>query len=437
MRISVFGLGYVGTVTAACLANLGHVVIGVDINKDKVDKVTRGEPPFVEHGLSELLKKVRASGRLMATVEASYAVAETDLSLICVGTPSSKNNDLDLSHVEKVSYDIGSSLATKRSRHVVVVRSTVLPGTTEHVVVPLLERTSGKTQGRGFGVCYNPEFLREGTAIHDFYHPPKTVIGALHRKDGDLVQALYKGLPGSVIRTTISVAEMVKYTDNAFHALKIAFANEMGRICNAHGIDSHKVMEIFCTDTKLNLSRAYLMPGFAFGGSCLPKDLRALIYRAAHKDLDVQLLKAILESNRQQIQLAIDKIIETGRHRIGVCGLSYKARTDDLRESPLVEMVETLLGKGYEVKIYDPNVSLARIHGRNREYMERHIPHLQNLITDSVDHLLAHAEVLVIGHRTERSTQLLKKAGAHHIIIDLVRVRERPLTHAQYHGIVW
>jgi len=333
--------------------------------------------------------------------------------------------------------DIGASLARKRSRHLVVLRSTVLPGTTQRVVIPLLERASGKKEGKGFGVCYNPEFLREGSAIEDFYHPPKTVIGESRAEDGDLLGRLYKKLPGRVIRTEIPVAEMVKYSDNAFHALKIAFANELGRICRAHGIDSHKVMDIFCSDTKLNISTAYLMPGFAFGGSCLPKDLRALLYRAGRKDLDVPLLKAILESNRQQIQLAVEMIKETGKRRIGLCGLSFKAQTDDLRESPLVELIETLLGKGYNVKIFDPNVSLARLHGTNKEYMERHIPHLWKLLTDSVDLLLDHAEVIVIGNRLEEATEILRRAQPGHIVIDLVRVGLQPSTRAKYHGIVW
>jgi len=437
VNISVFGLGYVGTVTAACLAQDGHFVIGVDVNPHKVATIGRGEAPFVEDGLGELLSQVRRKRRLEATVNARRAVAETEISLVCVGTPSSKNSDLDLSHVRRVSLDIGASLARKRSRHLVVLRSTVLPGTTQRVVIPLLERASGKKEGKGFGVCYNPEFLREGSAIEDFYHPPKTVIGESRAEDGDLLGRLYKKLPGQVIRTEIPVAEMVKYSDNAFHALKIAFANELGRICRAHGIDSHKVMDIFCSDTKLNISTAYLMPGFAFGGSCLPKDLRALLYRAGRKDLDVPLLKAILESNRQQIQLAVEMIKETGKRRIGLCGLSFKAQTDDLRESPLVELIETLLGKGYNVKIFDPNVSLARLHGTNKEYMERHIPHLWKLLTDSVDLLLDHAEVIVIGNRLEEATEILRRAQPGHIVIDLVRVGPQPSTRAKYHGIVW
>jgi GDP-mannose 6-dehydrogenase len=437
MRISIFGLGYVGCVTAACLARQGHHVVGVDTNPFKIDQVLRGEAPFVEKGLEDLIREGREAGRLHATRDAEEAVRETEISLVCVGTPSLRNNDLDTSHVQKVAEDIGGALAGKQSYHLVVVRSTLLPGSTQKLVIPALEKAGGKRVDRDFGVCYNPEFLREGSAVFDFHHPPKTVIGESVPADGERVAALYSGLDAPLIRTEIPVAEMVKYVDNAFHALKITFVNEIGRICKAHGIDSHRVTDIFLQDHKLNISEAYLRPGFAFGGSCLPKDLRALVYRAGQRDVQVPLLRSTLESNRQQVRIAVDRILETGKKKIGFLGLSFKAETDDLRESPLVEVIETLLGKGYEVRIFDPNVSLSRLHGANREYMEEHLPHLSALLTDSLAEVMEVCEVIVFGNRSPAAAEALARSRPGQILLDLVRVAERPETRGRYDGISW
>jgi len=437
MRISVFGLGYVGSVTAACLARNGHHVIGVDVNPLKVERINQGEAPFVEPELDPLLLEGRDAGRLKATCDASEAVLDTSLSLICVGTPSQKNHDLDLTYVKKVAEDIGRVMKGKEERHLVAVRSTVLPGSTMNVVVPSIEKASHKKVHRDFGICYNPEFLREGSAVHDFHHPPKTVIGECHAEDGEVLGSMYEGIPAPLLRTGIPEAEMVKYVDNAFHALKVAFANEVGRICKAHQIDSHQVMSLFCKDTKLNISGNYLKPGFAFGGSCLPKDLRALVYRARQRDLPVPLLAAVQESNREQVRIALERIMETGKKKIGFLGLSFKGDTDDLRESPLVDVVEALLGKGYGVMIYDRNVSLSRIHGANREYMETHLPHLASLLTDTLDEVLSHAEVIVIGNHAKSHEKALRRARPDQILIDLIRITRNPNTKAAYDGLSW
>ena len=403
----------------------------------KIERINRGEAPFVEPDLESLIQESTHLGRLKATLNAEEAIQSTDISLICVGTPSQKNHDLDLTFVKNATESIGKALCDKKNRHLVVVRSTVLPGSTERVVIPALEANSGKDTDQGFGVCYNPEFLREGTAVYDFFNPPKTVIGEIRKDDGNELENLYKDIKAPLLRTSIPQAEMVKYVDNVFHALKIVFANEIGRICKTHNLDSHEVMNIFCKDTKLNLSRAYLRPGFAFGGSCLPKDLRALVYRAKQKDLNVPMLKAIQESNQQQIQLAIERIQDTGKRKIGFLGLSFKAETDDLRESPLVQVVETLLGKGYQVKIYDGNVSLARIHGTNKEYMDTHLPHLASLLTESVDEIIRDADVIVLGNQSKAYKRALQSAQPEQIIIDLVRIVRHPQTKGTYEGLSW
>src|SRR5918993_3504298 len=387
MRVSVFGLGYVGSVSAANFAADGHEVVGVDVHPEKVRAINEGRSPIVEPGLGELLEQGAAAGRLRATTSTEEAVRDTDLSLICVGTPSRKNGSLDLTYLERVAEQIGAALKEKDSYHVVVVRSTVLPGTTHDVVIPALERTSGKKYGEGFGVSVNPEFLREGTALKDFREPPLTLVGHNHASDAVPTKALYQDIKAPVVGTSIRNAEMVKYTSNAWHAVKVVFANEIGNLCKRVGVDSHDVMDIFCQDNKLNLSSYYMKPGFAFGGSCLPKDVRALQYRAKEFDLDMPLINAILGSNRLQVQHAIDRIVETGRKKVGLFGFSFKAGTDDLRESPLVILAEALLGKGYDICIYDKNVSLARLVGANKQYIEEQIPHLSSLLTESIDDL--------------------------------------------------
>src|SRR4029077_15561487 len=378
MKISVLGLGYVGAVSAGCLARDGHEVIGVDPERVKVDLINAGRSPIIEKDIGSIIAEQAAAGRLSATTDLESAVRNTDLALVCVGTPSMPNGGFDLRYVRRVCEQIGRTLASHTGAPVIVMRSTMLPGTMRDVVIPILEKFSGKKAGEEFGLCINPEFLREGTAVHDYYHPPKTVIGEGNKASGDLLAACYGKFPGPMIRTDIETAEMVKYADNSWHALKVGFANEIGSLCKALQVDAHKVMEIFCQDQKLNLSPYYLKPGFAFGGSCLPKDVRALQYRAREGDLDMPLIHALLGSNRLQIQHAIDEIVDTGKNRVGLLGFSFKAGTDDLRESPIVILAEALLGKGFSLCIYDRNVSIARLVGANKDYINTQIPPLSS-----------------------------------------------------------
>lgn len=437
-NISVFGLGYVGAVSLACLADNGHKVLGVDVNPTKVNIINEGRSPIIEHGLDELLCKGVESGAIRATSDSRAAIHETDISIICVGTPSNTNGSLDLRYVERVALEIGEALATKDGYHTVVLRSTVLPGTTEEVLIPALEKTSGKKSGVDFGVCFNPEFLREGSSIKDFYNPPFTVIGADDPRVAATVQELYGMLNAPVRVVAIRVAEMVKYSCNAFHALKVTFANEIGNICKASGIDSHQVMEIFCLDTKLNLSPYYLTPGFAFGGSCLPKDLRALLYHGRHFDLSLPVLESILPSNTLQVEQAYKMVTSTGSKRVGVLGFSFKAGTDDLRESPIVELIERLIGKGYQVQVYDKNVSLANLHGANRAYIEKEIPHIAQLMTETIDEVLAGSDVIVIGNNSPEFADVRERINGRHIIVDLVRAAgKEAVSGERYHGIGW
>ena len=438
MRVSVFGLGYVGSVSAACFAEDGHEVIGVDVAPAKVDALNEGRSPIVEKGLDDLIQRNRANGRLRATTSTSEAVRGTDLSLICVGTPSRKNGSLDLTYLERVAGQIGEALREKDDYHVVVVRSTVLPGTAHEVVIPALEQASGKKYGTGFGVTVNPEFLREGTAIQDFRHPPMTLVGHNYRSDAEPTQALYARVDAPMVTTTIRTAEMIKYASNTWHALKVTFANEVGNLCKRLKIDSHEVMEIFCKDEKLNLSSYYMKPGFAFGGSCLPKDVRAMQYRAKAVDLEMPVIQSILSSNQLQIQHAIDEIVETGRKRVGLLGFSFKAGTDDLRESPIVILAEALLGKGYQLCIYDKNVSIARLVGANKDYINKQIPHLSSLLCDSIDDVLDTSDVIVVGNAAPEFSDALTRTRKDHIVLDLVRVKTpRELITAEYRGICW
>jgi GDP-mannose 6-dehydrogenase len=438
MKISVFGLGYVGTVSAACLAQQGHRVIGVDINPTKVEIVNSGRSPVIERDLGGIIAQAVSAGTLRATTDAATGVLESDLSLICVGTPSENNGSLDLTFVERVTGDIGRALAKKNGFHTILLRSTVLPGTTRRSVLPILEQTSGRTAGRGFGLAYNPEFLREGSSVSDFRHPPFTVLGELDAQAVEVAASLYQDLDAPIARVSLEAAEMVKYTCNAFHALKVAFANEIGNLCKSLDIDSHQVMDVFCLDDKLNLSSAYLKPGFAFGGSCLPKDLRALLYHGAHSDLKLPVLEAVLPSNQLQVQRGIEMVMQTGCKRIGLLGFSFKAGTDDLRESPMVEMIETLLGKGYQIRIYDRNVSLARLHGANRAYIEREIPHIATLMCDAIDDVLAESDVIIVGNGASEFSQALKRTRPGQTVIDLVRIVNDPeRIDARYLGISW
>ena len=436
MKISIMGLGYVGAVSAGCLAEEGHEVIGVDPQRAKVDLVNQGRTPIIERDIGEMIEKHVAEGRLRATTDVQEAVRHTDLSLICVGTPSLGNGHIDLRFVKRVCEQIGEGLRDHRG-HTVVVRSTMLPGTMRTLVIPTLEAASGLKAGEDFGVCLNPEFLREGTAVHDYFHPPKTVIGELDRASGDVVAKLYGHMPCPLIRTDYETAEMVKYADNTWHALKVAFANEIGNVCKGLGLDSHKLMDIFCQDTKLNLSPYYLKPGFAFGGSCLPKDVRALAYKAKTLDVSVPIINAILPSNQEQVERGIRAVVEKGCRKVGVLGFSFKAGTDDLRESPIVELVERLIGKGYDLRVYDPNVRMASLHGANREYILNHIPHISRLMVPTMQEVLDHAGTIVIGNASEEFRDAPRLLGAGQSIVDLVRISDTRSVEGIYDGICW
>ena len=438
MKVSVFGLGYVGCVSAGSFAGDGHNVVGVDVNPDKVATINAGCSPIVEPGLEELLGRCASEGRLRATTDTADAINNSDVSLLCVGTPSRKNGSLDLSYLEKVCEEVGHALRTKDGYHVVVVRSTVLPGTTHEVVIPALARTSGKTYGDGFGVSVNPEFLREGTALKDFRKPPLTLVGHNHAADASGTIALYQSIDAPLISTSIRVAEMMKYTSNTWHALKVVFANEIGNLCKKLDVDSHEVMDIFCRDEKLNLSPYYLKPGFAFGGSCLPKDVRALQYRAKEVDVEMPLISQILPSNKAQIQLALEQILDTGKKNVGILGFSFKAGTDDLRESPIVILAEALLGKGVSLKIYDRNVSMAKLVGANKDYIVKQIPHLSSLLCHSIAEVIEGSEVIVVGNQAPEFAEAVKDCGSDQIVIDLVRLPiSGSLLTADYRGICW
>lgn len=437
MRISVFGLGYVGAVSAACLARDGHSVVGVDPNETKVGLINSGRSPIIEKGLEELIAAAVARGGLKAVTDARTAIAESELSLVCVGTPSEGNGSLNLRYVRAVCEELGRALRDKGAYHTVVMRSTILPGTMRGTVIPTLEQASGLRAGHDFGVCNNPEFLREGTAIHDYDNPPKTVIGMVDERSGALLTELYAKLPAPLIRTAVETAEMVKYVDNVWHALKVAFANEIGSICKRLDIDSHAVMDIFCQDRKLNISPHYLKPGFAFGGSCLPKDVSALAYEAGRLDLELPVLESIMESNRLHVERALDMIMANGRKKVGILGLSFKAGTDDLRHSPMVDVTERLIGKGYDVRLYDRNVSLSRLIGANREYILSHIPHIARLMVDSLDDIAAFAEVVVVGNTGDEFAGFLPRLRPEQRVIDLVRLKGAGGVPAAYEGIAW
>lgn len=437
MNISIFGLGYVGVVSAGCLASRGHNIIGVDINEVKVDMLSKGLSPIVEKDLPELLLKAVKESKLSATTDTNDAIMRTEASIICVGTPSRANGSLNTRYLEGVCEQIAECISRKSEAHILIFRSTMLPGTMKDTIIPILEKKSGKKHNEGFHVVFNPEFLRESTAVYDFNNPPKTVVGADCEEVAQKVMSIYANIPGPKITTKVEVAEMVKYVDNNFHALKISFANEIGVICKSIGLDSHEVIDIFLQDTKLNISPVYLKPGFAFGGSCLPKDLRAINYMAKMNDLETPLLNSIIPSNNVQILSAIKKIISFGRKKIGIAGFSFKEGTDDLRESPLIEVIETLLGKGYDLKLYDKNVSLAKLMGANKEYIENHIPHISQLMVASLDELIEDREVIVIGNKDEEFKRLLSECNKEQIVYDLVRIGGFKDAKGKYEGICW
>ena len=435
MKINIFGMGYVGCVSAVCLANEGHVVTGIDVDPGKVKMINEGKSPIIEPGLEEALQKAYSSQKLKATID---KITPADVSIVCVGTPSNDNGSLQLQYIYKVAEQIGDFLKKIDSYHVINIRSTVLPGTVEDIVIPIIEKHSNKKAGVDFGVCMNPEFMREGTSIKDYYNPPFTVIGALDKKSGNVVAKIYKTINAPVLKTTIKIAEMVKYTCNTFHAIKVTFANEIGNICKKLNIDSHQLMDIFCKDTKLNISDYYLKPGFAFGGSCLPKDLRALLYKAKEMDIESPMLNSILKSNSNQIEEAYKLIKNTGKRRVGILGLSFKSGTDDLRESPMVELVEKLIGKGYNISIYDREVSLARIMGSNKKYIEKMIPHISVLIKPSIQDVIHNSDVVVIGKNNKDIKKSVLALNNNFVILDLVKIISKgDRTNKLYEGICW
>jgi GDP-mannose 6-dehydrogenase len=438
MKISVFGLGYVGSVTAVCLADREHQVIGIEANPDKLALFRAGQSPLFEPGLAELLAKVHHTGCFTATASPVEAIQNSTVSFICVGTPSKKGGQPDLSHVEHVAREIGETLRGKDALHTIVVRSTMLPGSIESLVIPQIESASGKREGRDFHVVANPEFMREGSAIRDFYEPPFVVIGERDTGAGDSLADLYRCVDAPQVRITIRAAEAIKFACNAFHAMKITFANEIGQFCKAHDIDSHEVMDIVCRDTKLNISKTYLKPGLAYGGSCLPKDLRALVGRAQEKDIELPMLGAIARSNLNQIQRTIEFITELGHREVGILGLSFKAGTDDLRESPIVIMAETLLGKGFKLVIHDSEVELTRLTGANKRFLEDKLPHINSLLATSLEDVVARSKTLVICKNAPEYRALPGALSPHHHVVDLVAaVKNANVPTARYHGLYW
>lgn len=427
MRVSVFGLGYVGCVTASCLARAGHEVVGVDVNGEKVAMINAAMPPVVEPRLDGALAEAVAARRLRATTSSGDAVARSDLSLICVGTPSRANGQLEVSAIERVGEEIGHALRRRPKPYTVVLRSTVLPGTTERILLPALRAGAQHDVESDVRVAVNPEFMREGSALQDFAAPPFTLVGCDDPGTESLLRSLYGEVKAPFVHTTVRTAELVKYVSNAFHALKVCFANEIGDVCAALGADAQEVMRIFLMDRKLNISDAYLRPGFAFGGSCLPKDLRALLYACRALDVSLPLLSEILPANEWQVRRAVEAVLETRKRRIGVVGLSFKPETDDLRNSPMVLLVEALIGKGCDVRVLDRNVSIARLVGANRHYIEEQIPHIASLMCDTVGALLAHADVLVIANASQDALRALAAVSSRHVVVDLTRgIASRP-----------
>ena len=439
MKISIFGLGYVGVVSGACIAESGHEVIATDIDPIKVKCIQDGHSPIIEPGLSELIAKNVAKGSLKATMSCEEAIMNSDISLICVGTPSNEDGSLMLDYIKSVCSQIGAVLKKKKAWHSVVLRSTVVPGTARNIAIPVLEETSGKRAGVDFGYGNNPEFLRESTAIYDYLNPPKIVIGALDDKTAQAVSAIYKGIEAPEVITEIEIAEGVKYADNAWHAMKICFANEIGNIMKEHGVDSHKVMDIFCMDTKLNISTVYLKPGFAFGGSCLPKDIRALRASAIQKGLKTPIFDSMLTANKEQVNRAYQMVLKSGKKKIAMLGLAFKAGSDDLRESPLVSLADLLIADGFELSIYDPSVSqAANMVGANQKYIREGIPHISRCLVSTPEELMEKAELCIVGNHGEDFSQILEKANDDVHIIDLVRLKNPASEEREaYTGICW
>ena len=438
MNISIFGLGYVGAVSLACLARDGHRVIGVDVDQAKLDLIAAGRTPVVEEGMVQLMADTVASGRVSVSRDTRQAVRDSDISLICVGTPSAPNGSQDLTAMLRLAHDLGAAMREKPATHVFVFRSTLVPGTVEDVLRPIIEAESGKKDGVDFHVCFQPEFLREGTSIRDYDKPPFTVVGANAPDPAARLRELFGHLPCEFLVTSIRAAEMAKYTCNNFHALKITFANETARLCEALGVDPFEVMDLVCKDRQLNISPAYLKPGFAFGGSCLPKDLRATMHLAKTHDVELPMQGAIAPSNRAHIDLAIAKVTATAKRRIGMIGLSFKTGTDDLRESPLVLLAEHFIGKGYAILVYDPEVHLSNLLGANRRYIEQHLPHIGSLIRNDIAAVIAESDVLVVGLGDAGVVAALAKhARPEQTIVDLIKMTDRTALRGHYVGLCW
>lgn len=438
MKISIFGLGYVGAVSLACLSRDGHDVVGVDIDETKLELIMAGKTPVVEEGMVDLMQRVAASGKVTVTTDAQRAVRESEISLVCVGTPSAANGSQDQGAVLRLAEQMGLAIAAKSEPHVVVFRSTLVPGTVEDVLRPIIEAKSGKKDGEGFHLCFQPEFLREGSSIRDYDKPPFTIVGANHAYPVERLRALFGQLPCDFIQTSVRSAEMMKYCCNNFHALKITFANETARLCGALGVDPFEVMDLVCRDTQLNISRAYLKPGFAFGGSCLPKDLRATAYLAKTRDIEIPMLASIMQSNREHLDLALHKIVARGKRKIGFIGLSFKTGTDDLRESPLVTLAEQLIGKGMQLSVYDPEVHLAKLLGANRRYIENHLPHIGELLQADIREVIAESEVLVLGLTGQQVFDAVAaNVRADQWVLDLVNMPGREALAADVEGLCW
>ena len=436
MDISIFGIGYVGAVSAGCLSADGHRVVAVDTSSFKVDAINRGLSPIVEPGLEELLRRGAQAGMLRATADAGDAIRSSDVSIICVGTPSLNNGNLDLGYVARVCEEIGAQLREKLGFHAVVIRSTMLPGSMAEIVRPALERASGKRAGSDFGLAIYPEFMREGTAIKDYYEAGAIIFGVTDAHTEAMLRNLTKGLEGDLHVTDLATAEAVKYANNAWHATKIVFGNEIGIFCQKFGIDSHEVMRILCADHRLNISSTYLRPGFAYGGSCLPKDLRALQYKAKSADLELPLLESLPRSNELQIQRVVDLVREAGHRQIGLIGLSFKGGTDDLRESPAVELAERLFGKGYKLRIFDRNVDYARLTGSNLSFIQTRIPHLSDLLTGDLMQVASQSEVLIVTHG-DLGGAAFPALRPDQLVIDLARVPGAATSGARYVGLCW
>lgn len=438
MKISIFGLGYVGAVSLACLSRDGHDVIGVDIDRTKLDLIMAGKTPVVEEGMVDLMARVAASGKVTVTTDAQAAVLDSEISLVCVGTPSATNGSQDQGAILRLAEEIGRAIAEKQEPHVVVFRSTLVPGTVEDVLRPIIEAQSGKKEGEDFFLCFQPEFLREGSSIRDYDRPPFTVVGANHAYPVERLRELFGQLPCKFLETTVRSAEMMKYCCNNFHALKITFANETARLCDALGVDAFEVMDLMCQDTHLNISRAYLKPGFAFGGSCLPKDLRATTYLAKMHDVEIPMLAGIMPSNRDHLDLALQKLLATGKRKIGFVGLSFKTGTDDLRESPLVSLAEQLIGKGMQLSIYDPEVRLAQLLGANRSFIEKHLPHIGQMLRGEIEGVIDESEVLVVGLADQVVFDTLaSRCRPDQVVLDLVNLPNRAAIRAKVEGLCW